>query len=103
MVTGSRRVPVLSDVPTAAEAGLPDLEIYATGGFLAPAGTPREIVARLHAELVKILNAPDMIAHYEDTGNEPVASTPEEFRDHIAAELKRWRQYAKRTGISLTQ
>lgn len=103
MVTGSRRVPQLADVPTAAQAGLPDLEIYASGGILAPAGTPKDIVAKLHAVLVKILRTPDMIAHYEETGNETVANTPEEFRDHIAAELKRWRQFAKRTGISLAQ
>ncbi len=103
MVTGSKRVPLFPDVPTAAQVGLPDLEIYATGGILAPAGTPKEIVNRLHAELVKILRTPDMIAHYEETGNEPVANAPDEFRDHIAAELKRWKQIVKRTGVSITQ
>jgi tripartite-type tricarboxylate transporter receptor subunit TctC len=103
MVTGSKRVPLLPDVPTAAQVGLPDLEIYATGGILAPTGTPKEIVNRLHAELVKILRAQDMIAHYEETGNEAVANTPEEFRNHIAAELRRWKLIAKRTRVSITQ
>lgn len=100
MVTSRKRVPLLPDVPTVHELRLPQLENYGTGGLLAPAGTPKEIVRRLHLELTRIVREPAVVASYQETGAEFAAGTPEDFRQHIVDELKRWKALVARLGIS---
>ena len=78
-VTTAKRSPVAPDVPTLAEAGLPGYEIGSWQGVFAPAGTPPAIVNRLNAEIVKIINAPDVQKKLLDLGAEPVGNTSEEF------------------------
>jgi tripartite-type tricarboxylate transporter receptor subunit TctC len=93
------RSPALPDVPTAAEAGLPDYEVTTWYGVLAPAGTPRPIVGRLNAELVHIMHAPDLQERLASTGTEPRTSTPEEFGDYIRQEMAKWAKVVREAGL----
>jgi tripartite-type tricarboxylate transporter receptor subunit TctC len=85
-----RRSGVLPEVPTAAEAGLPNFEVTTWYGILAPAGTPRGVVARLNTELVKAMHAPEMKDKLDAMATDPVTSTPEEFADLIKREIAKW-------------
>ncbi len=103
LVTGKQRVPLFPDVPTAAEMGFEEVEFAGWGGFLAPAGTPKDIVTRLNSEIRGVLRRPEIRAHYERIGGEAVGSSPEEFRDFIAAELARMERMVKLTGVKMEQ
>lgn len=88
-VAGKERLSVLPDVPTAAEAGLPDWEASSWFGLVAPAGTSKAIVDRLHAEVVKAVKSP-RIQQLRQRGMRIVGDTPKEFGDLIVAERKKW-------------
>ena len=90
MVTSEKRVKGFEDVPTAAEAGLPGQDAYTLTGMLAPAGTPKEIVATLHREIVKIVALPDVQKRLGELGFEVVANSPDEFASRIRVELDKW-------------
>ncbi|MBO9650503.1 MAG: tripartite tricarboxylate transporter substrate binding protein [Variovorax sp.] len=98
-VTTSKRVAMLPEVPTMAEAGLPGYETSTWGGLLAPAGTPKPIVARIAAETTRILALPDVKQRLMDAGVEPVGGTPEQFSAFIAQEMGKWAKVAKDAGI----
>jgi tripartite-type tricarboxylate transporter receptor subunit TctC len=98
-VTSARRAAAAPDIPTIAEAGLPGYESMQWYGLLAPAGTPREIIAMLHKETVAILRAPDTMARLASDGAEVVANTPEEFDAFIRAEAAKWAKVVKAAGI----
>lgn len=99
-VANARRVAAAPDLPTVAEAGgLPGYESVQWSGLWAPAGTPPDIIARLHKETVAILSTPDMKERLTSDGSEVVASTPEEFAALIKTELARWAKVVKATGI----
>jgi|RhiMetdeSRZDD1v2_1073273.scaffolds.fasta_scaffold106865_2 tripartite-type tricarboxylate transporter receptor subunit TctC len=89
-VTADKRVKSLPDVPTIAEAGFPGQEAYTLTGLLAPAATPKEIIALLHGEVVKAVAAPDVQKRLDDLGFEIVSSSPEEFSARIRTEMERW-------------
>ena len=97
-VTGAKRSPALPEVPTIAEQGFPGVEATAWYGVLAPAGTPRPIVARLHDEVVKILKLPDVVQKLDGLGFEIVGSTPEAFGGYIKSEIKKWEKVVKASG-----
>jgi tripartite-type tricarboxylate transporter receptor subunit TctC len=97
-VTGPKRSPALSEVPTIAEQGFPGVEATAWYGVLAPAGTPKPVVARLHGDLVKILKQPDVAQRLDALGFEIVASTPEQFGAYIRSEIKKWAKVVKASG-----
>ena len=78
-----QRAPALPEIPTVAEAGLSNFEVTTWYGVLAPAGTPRPIVARLNAELVKIMHAPDTRERLAAMATDPRTSTPEEFSAYL--------------------
>jgi tripartite-type tricarboxylate transporter receptor subunit TctC len=99
MVTGSGRAPQLPSVPTAAEAGLPDLDIASWGGLMAPAGLQLEVLRRLHTEMVRVLRSPEVWQRPEFVDSEVVASAPEEFRAFVIADRKRWKQIIETTAI----
>ena len=86
-VTSAKRIAAASDLPTVAEAGLKGYEYVTWYGVLAPAGTPKEIVARLSAELAKVVRQPEMRNRLSGEGGEAVGSTPEEFAEYLKAEL----------------
>jgi tripartite-type tricarboxylate transporter receptor subunit TctC len=88
-VTGRKRSPLLPEVPTIAESGLPGYEAGSWYGILAPAGTPRDIVMKLNAETVKALKQPEVRERLANEGAEAIGGTPEEFAAHIRAELAR--------------
>src|SRR5262249_28360304 len=84
------RSKTLPDVPTIAEAGFPGQEAYTLTGFLAPAATPKEIIALLHREIVKALAMADVQQRLDDLGFEILASTPAEFSARITSETEKW-------------
>jgi len=100
-VTTRTRSPLLPDVPTAAESGLPGYETVAWFGILAPAATPKDIVARLSMEIAKIARSPEMRDRLVALGAEPVGSTPEEFAAVIARDIAKWTPLAKSVGIKV--
>jgi tripartite-type tricarboxylate transporter receptor subunit TctC len=99
MVTGRQRVPLLSEVPTASEASFPGFEMSAWAGLLAPHGTPRTIVDRLHRELQEIFRSPDIHGQLEQEGSMPGTDSPESFRAFIAAEQVRFAAIIKKAHI----
>jgi len=100
-VTGSRRLPSMGDLPTIAESDVPGYEASSWYGVLAPAGTPREIVARLNAELVKALAQPEVRTSLLAEGAEPIGGTPEQFAAHIRAEIERLGKLIREAKIRL--
>jgi tripartite-type tricarboxylate transporter receptor subunit TctC len=97
----SRRARQLPDVPTLAEAGVPNAEVFAFQGILAPAKLPAAVTARLNAELNKALANPVVAKRMADFSMEPLPGTPEEFHAFARAESKRWGEIIRATGIKL--
>lgn len=98
-VVAPQRAPALPEVPTAAEAGLPEFDVTTWYGVLAPAGTPRPIVGRLNAELVRIMHAPDLKDRLAAMATDPVTSTPEEFAGFLRREIAKWGEVVRRAGL----
>jgi tripartite-type tricarboxylate transporter receptor subunit TctC len=98
-VTSARRLPVIPEVPTIAEAGLPGYDVNNCYGVLLPAKTPRPIVDKLNAELVRILRLPEVRAQLESLGFEVTESTPEEFTAFVKAEMAKWSKALSAAGI----
>ncbi len=88
-VTGGKRLSSMPGLPTLAESGLAGYEASSWYGVLAPAGTPREIIARLNAEMVKALDRPEVKSSLLAEGAEPIGGTPEQFAAHIKSEKER--------------
>ncbi len=97
-VTGAQRSPAAPDVPTIAESGFPGFEATAWYGVLAPAKTPKPVVSRLHNEIVKVLQEPDVKNRLTGLGFEIVGSTPEQFSAYIKSEIKKWAKAVKASG-----
>lgn len=98
-LTGRKRSPGLPDVPTMAEAGYPAIEGEAWFGVVVPKGTPKEVVALLHREIVKVLALPDVKARVTTLGFEPVGSTPAELAAQIKADAVKWGKVIRDAGI----
>ena len=98
-VTGLHRTAAFPDIPTVAESGFPGFDVVTWHGVLAPPGTPREIVIRLHDELARILAMEDMRAQLANLGMEPVGGTPEEFAADIRADRQRWATVIRDAGL----
>lgn len=97
--TGDRRASSLPDVPTISESGLPGFQAATWFGVLAPAGTPRDIVAKLNNEMGKALASPDLVEHLRNEGADVVGGTPDQFRTFLKAEVDRWGPVVKGAGI----
>jgi tripartite-type tricarboxylate transporter receptor subunit TctC len=91
-ISDARRSALAPEVPTMIELGFKDFRAVAWFGLLAPAGVPRGVIDRLHAEAVAVLRMPEVGRRLAEAGAETVASSPEEFRETIATELERWRR-----------
>ena len=98
-VLGPQRSSLLPDVPTAAESGLPGFEAMLHYGLLAPAGTPRPIVARLNAELRKVVDSEDVKQRIHADGGDMLVSTPEEYSADIDQEEKKWSALIRKLGL----
>lgn len=98
-VSGLERSRVMPDLPTIAESGVPGFDVTTWHGWLAPAGTPAAIVARLQGELGKFVRTPAIAEKLAADGGEAVGNTPEQFRRFLAADIERWRALAKTTRL----
>ena len=97
--TSLQRSPALPDMPTVAESGLAGFEVIGFFGVLAPAATPRDVVARLNGEINKVLGRPDLREKFASQALDPVTRTPEQFTDYIKAEAGKWGKLIQEAGI----
>jgi len=100
-VTGSKRVAVLPEVPTIAEAGVPGYEAMTWNGIVAPAGMPRAMIDRLNTELNRALAEPGLQQKLAAIGAEPAGGTPEEFAKFIRSEYAKWGDVVRRSGAKM--
>jgi tripartite-type tricarboxylate transporter receptor subunit TctC len=100
-VTTAKRSPLAPDLPTMTEAGLPGFDISTWFGLMAPAGTPKEVVARWNRDLVKILESPDMKQKLALQGAESTPMTPEAFAAFIASEVPKYAKIIKASGATI--
>lgn len=100
-VAGPKRLPQLQDVPTAAEAGLPDYEVSNWFGLVAPRGTPMEVIGRLNAEVSRALATKQVQDSLSLRGLEPAGGSPEQFSAFIASESTNWSRAVKASGAKL--
>jgi len=98
-VTGPKRTPAAPDIPTVAETGLPGYEVTTFYGVSAPAKTPRPIIDRLHSEILKVLNSPDIRDRLKDLGADPVGNTPEQYTAFMQNEIAKWTKVIRAAGI----
>ena len=98
--SGKVRSPILPDVPTMAEAGVPGFNATLWVGFMAPAGTPKPIVDKLHDEITKILRRPDIKQAWEKTGATPIVMTQPEFKSFMESQVAKWAEVIKTNRIA---
>jgi tripartite-type tricarboxylate transporter receptor subunit TctC len=100
-VTTAKRSAALPDVPTLDEAGLKGFNIGTWFGVLAPAATPKDIVARLNAEMVKIIQSPEFRAKMADIGAEPIGNTSAQMAQQIASETEKFGKLVKEAKVEI--
>lgn len=101
-VAAPERLAAIPDVPTVAESGVRGYEFQAWIGFVAPAGTPTEIISRLNSELQRVLATDEIQDHLLNKGGlQPVGGTAAQFAAHITSEKDRWRDLVKETGARI--
>jgi tripartite-type tricarboxylate transporter receptor subunit TctC len=100
-VTTAKRSSLIPELPTLSETGLPGFDIYTWWGFMAPAGTPKEIVAKWNAEVTRILNSPEMKAFFAQQGAEPAPDSPEQFAALIKNEITKYAKIVKQSGAKV--
>ena len=98
-IAAEKRSPIAPEIPTMVESGGPPMILASWYALLAPAGTPREVIAKLHAEVVKALAQPDLRERFAATGIEPVGNTPDQFAAEIREDIKRWAKVVKAANI----
>jgi len=99
-VTGDKRSHTMPDVPTLAEQGFPGFSAFAWWGILAPGGTPRQILDKFHAELVKVLSQPDLRRQLTETlGMDLQVSSPEALQKFVAGEMDRWGKVVRSNNV----
>lgn len=100
-VTTAKRMALFPDVPTLAESGMPGFEVGAWQGLMVPANTPKPVIERLNAEVMKALQTPEVRQKLALQGAEPLGSTPEAYGAYVQKELTRWASVVKQTGVTL--
>ena len=98
-VSSRARSKLAPEVPTVDEAGVPGYDVTVWFGILAPAGTPKPIIDRLNAEMVKVIRTPEITDRFMKAGVDPVASTPEAFSGYLKSEVGRWAKVIQDAGI----
>jgi tripartite-type tricarboxylate transporter receptor subunit TctC len=98
--SGLTRSPILPDVPTIAEAGVPGFQATLWVGFMAPAGTPQPIVEKLNSEITKVVTRPDIKVAWEKTGATPVSMTQSNFKKFMDAQISKWADVIKANRIT---
>ncbi len=99
-VTSEQRLPYLPELPTIAEQGFPGYEISSWQGVFAPAGTPKEVIAKINSELVRLVRTPEVRERMAREGADPVGSTPVEFEARVRSELDKWAKVVKEAGVA---
>jgi len=99
--TGAKRAPAAPTLPTIAEAGVPGYEVSVWYGALAPAGTPPAVINRLHAELSRIVQLPDIRERWAGLGAEPVHNTPAQFAAFLKDDLVKWAKVVRASGAKI--
>jgi tripartite-type tricarboxylate transporter receptor subunit TctC len=99
-ITSAARSSVVPEIPTIAEAGLPGYEAVQWYGALAPAQTSKNIITKLHSEITRVLQMPDVKERIANDGADPVGNSPEEFRRYIQSEIAKWAQVGRDAGIT---
>jgi len=97
-ITSAKRSPLLPDLPTMAEAGVPKFETSTWYGLLAPAATPRDIVMKLNNAVNAVVRTPDFNKRLAQLGADPVAESPEFFANYLKSEIERWAPVVKASG-----
>jgi len=97
-VAGAQRSSVMPQLPTIAELGFPSIVAENWYGVYAPAGTPKEVVARLNGEIVKVLRMPEVKARFQSQGTEVVGNSPEQLAEYVRSEMLKWSKTAKEAG-----
>jgi tripartite-type tricarboxylate transporter receptor subunit TctC len=97
--TSATRAPAVPNLPTLAESGIAGYEAMSWNGMFAPAKTPRTIITKIHAEVVRALNSPDVRDRLVAMGSDPVGSTPEQFGAYVRSEVARWGQVIRDNSI----
>lgn len=98
-VSTRTRSHAMPELPTMEEAGVPGFEVSSWYGVLAPAGTPRPVIAKLNQEIVRILRMPDVIERFSRDGVDPAGTTPEQYAIHIRSEIAKWKRVVAAAGI----
>jgi tripartite-type tricarboxylate transporter receptor subunit TctC len=96
--TGAKRSPAAPDVPTIAEQGVPGYDVMSWFAMFAPAGTPKDVIGRIHAEAMRVFKLPDVQEKLKTLGLDPVLSTPEELAKYQEAEVVKWARVVKDSG-----
>ncbi len=99
--TGAKRMAAAPALPTIGESGLPGYEVSVWYGFLAPAGTPAAIINRLHADIVKIVQLPDINTRWASLGTEPLHNTPEQYAAYLKADVGKWAKVVREAGVKI--
>jgi tripartite-type tricarboxylate transporter receptor subunit TctC len=99
-VTSAKRNKQAPEVPTFAESGLPGYDVSSWHGFCAPAGIPQPILAKLNADMVKVLSSPQLGQRLEDQGFEVTPTSPGQFAAHIKSETVKWQKVIRRAGLA---
>ena len=98
-VTGAKRAEVMPEMPTIAETGLSGFDLTTWYGIVFPAGTPKEIIARINAEINRVISLPDVRERLAAVGAEPLGGTPEDFAAVIKSDVARFTKLVRDTGI----
>jgi tripartite-type tricarboxylate transporter receptor subunit TctC len=100
-ITSATRSAMVPDIPTVAEAGVPGYEVGVWFGLVAPAATPPDVLAKLNAELNRILSLADVKQKFADQGVDPVGGPPERFAEHIKVQIEKWGKVVQESGAKV--
>jgi tripartite-type tricarboxylate transporter receptor subunit TctC len=98
-VTSLHRSPSMPDIPTVAESGFPDFDVVSWWGVLTPVAVSKEIITKLHSEIVRVLALPETKAKFADQGADVASNTPEQFAAYIKSEIAKWGKLIKELGV----
>jgi tripartite-type tricarboxylate transporter receptor subunit TctC len=102
-VASSHRLAVLPNVPTIAESGFPGYEANISWCIYAPAGTPKDVIAKINADIIRVLKLSDVKERLEEAGQEPVGSTPQQVTIRMREQRAKWAKVILEAGIKLEQ
>ena len=100
-VSSAQRAPSMPEIPTMAESGVPGYEVVYWYGFFAPAATPKDVLARIHADTAEVLRLPDVVANFAKQGLDPIKQTQAQFAAFVKADIEKWAVVVKASGAEI--